>query len=439
MAEILWSIEEAGKNHDVRLRHKYWTGKRQLWLDGELIHTSRKLNSQGFVHRFSLGEKQVEVMITTNGFTYTYFLLVDHRPVPSEAQKTQGITTATLLAHRHLWDLVYWLELADLTGLAYQPLAVNGWFRHRLLGKFNGFPFSVNAVRRQDPMWDAILWEFLTVELPNYKEISPAILQDPEVRQRFAVAGKKTAFTMSTNAVRLGIPFRPKKFPAADMAALVTFLLSRIGLHGGAPAGKVCQLCGETKTLHYAYVNNDLRLLCEDCLYQIEHIEEQALEVVKQTEAEWPKASLKSIALLVAMTFGVAWGISLIPADFIQEYDKIFGILPWLFFAAILLYFPKQLKLINLPATFIMMGLTSIALLAGIFALILGIRWSGSGLDLSWEIMVSVAQKVMETRQSMIWVGLGLLMSGSQMVQYHLARRPQIQRFINPVVEIIDL
>lgn len=435
MAEILWFVDEAGKKYDVRFHHKYWTGKRQLWLNGELIHTSRKLISQGFVHRFSLGEKQVELMITTNGFTYAYFLLVDHRPVPSETQKTQGVTPAALLNHPHLQDLVYWLQLADLTGLTYRSVAANGWFRHRLEGKLNGFPFSVRAVRHSDPVWDAILWEFLITDLPNYEEIAPAILQDPEVRQRFDVAGKKTAFAMTNNAARLGIPFDPQKFPAADMAALVTLLLSKIKLHGGAPAGKVCQLCGETKTLQYAYVNDTLAILCEDCLHQTEDREETAMEVVKQTEAEWPEASLKSIALLVAMTFGVAWGISLIPVAFRQAYGDILGYLPMVFFFAIFFYFLKQAKSMNLPAMFAFIGLTSLATLAGIFALVLG----GSGFDLSWETLVKVVLEIADDNQWIRWVGLGLLMSGSQVVQHYFARRTQIRRFIKPVIELIDL
>ena len=93
------------------------------------------------------------------------------------------------------------------------------------------------------------------------------------------------------------------------MADLVTFLLSKVRLHGGAPAGKACQLCGETKTPHYAYVNDELESAVRGLsLPKLNIREEQALEVVKQAEAEWPKASLKSIALLVAMTLGDSVG-----------------------------------------------------------------------------------------------------------------------------------
>lgn len=439
MAEILWSIEEAGKNHDVRLRHKYWTGKRQLWLDGELIHTSRKLNSQGFVHRFSLGEKQVEVMITTNGFTYTYFLLVDHRPVPSEAQKTQGITTATLLAHRNLRDLAYWLDLADLTGLTYRPQGDEIWLRHRLDGKLNEFPVSARAGRYRKPAGNAILWDFLTARLANDEEVSSMIRQDPDVHQRFSVAGKQTELAMAGDISKFGIPFHPKKFPAEDMIDLVTFVLSKIGLHGGKPAGQSCQSCGKAQALHYTYVSDQFALLCDGCLRQIQHKEDEVQRVMKQAEAEWPKVSLKTIAILAVMTFGSAWGISLVSADFWLEISGILGYLPMMFFVVILLYFPKQLKSINLSALLASIGLTSLAMVTGIFALGLGLTWSQRGIDLSWEMIIDVFQGMVDTDLWIRWVGIGLLFTGPLLIYYYVARQKQIKRLSHPNIEIIDL
>ncbi|MCP4138855.1 MAG: hypothetical protein GY755_00935 [Chloroflexi bacterium] len=87
MAKRTWEFSISGKKHIAEIKHAYWTGKKRIWLDGKIIVENRKLvaTSESI---FSIENTLCELGITTNGFTYSYYLLVDGVYIPAIGKRT---------------------------------------------------------------------------------------------------------------------------------------------------------------------------------------------------------------------------------------------------------------------------------------------------------------------------------------------------------------
>jgi hypothetical protein len=76
MATRHWTLQLDGETHKVRLEHGYWLGMRQIWIDDKLVERSRNLIDFGSIHPIEIGKHCCELGVTTNGFTYDFYLLL---------------------------------------------------------------------------------------------------------------------------------------------------------------------------------------------------------------------------------------------------------------------------------------------------------------------------------------------------------------------------
>lgn len=72
------------------MQHSYFGGKRVISVDGVMIVNERKVVDFGTRHPFSIGGHHCTVVISTNGFTYNYDLLVDGQSMRSERQTAES-------------------------------------------------------------------------------------------------------------------------------------------------------------------------------------------------------------------------------------------------------------------------------------------------------------------------------------------------------------
>ena len=77
---LLARLPERLGRHVVALDHGHWSGKRQIRVDGELAHESQVVFDLGRrEHRFQIGPIDFAVVVSTNGATYGYDLVVGGR------------------------------------------------------------------------------------------------------------------------------------------------------------------------------------------------------------------------------------------------------------------------------------------------------------------------------------------------------------------------
>lgn len=76
-----WTIELDGKRHTIDLVHGFWSGRRIVRIDGNLIHDSRKFLDTGSEHRFDVDGHACILKIRNSPFHYDYELFIDGKMV----------------------------------------------------------------------------------------------------------------------------------------------------------------------------------------------------------------------------------------------------------------------------------------------------------------------------------------------------------------------
>jgi hypothetical protein len=157
VAKIDWEVVVGEQVHTVRLVHGYWSGKREIWVDGELVERGRKIFDSGSRHFFTIGDQEFEAAILTNGVTVNYFLLQEGNPVLSEKEKATGKKAEDLLNTRYLRDTAFWQELAQRLNMSYVSSRNADWvYRHSLIGLQDGYLIVIGSsidLRGFKPIW----------------------------------------------------------------------------------------------------------------------------------------------------------------------------------------------------------------------------------------------------------------------------------------------
>ncbi len=81
MAKKIWNVNIEGINHTVELDHGYFSGKREITVDGKQLEKSVKVVDSGSDHVFKLDGHTCAIHIRTNGFTYNYDFSIDGKSV----------------------------------------------------------------------------------------------------------------------------------------------------------------------------------------------------------------------------------------------------------------------------------------------------------------------------------------------------------------------
>jgi hypothetical protein len=82
MTSRSWIVHVEGAEHTVELDHSYFTGKRTIKLDGQIVaRGSRWLDAFGSDDSFPIAGRVCSVQVRTHGLTYTYDCSLDGRSV----------------------------------------------------------------------------------------------------------------------------------------------------------------------------------------------------------------------------------------------------------------------------------------------------------------------------------------------------------------------
>ena len=76
-----WDIEVDGNRHTIGVDHGFWSGKRIITLDGNVLEKSWKLVDTGSEHRFNVDGHLCILKIRNSPFHYDYELFLDGKLV----------------------------------------------------------------------------------------------------------------------------------------------------------------------------------------------------------------------------------------------------------------------------------------------------------------------------------------------------------------------
>jgi hypothetical protein len=78
MANKQWRLKDGQQEHVIFLKHGYFSGKREIFVDDKLVASGQSLIEFGNDYPIPFpGNRSVVVRINTNGLTYKYDLIVD--------------------------------------------------------------------------------------------------------------------------------------------------------------------------------------------------------------------------------------------------------------------------------------------------------------------------------------------------------------------------
>lgn len=81
MTKKIWQVDLEDGKHEVEFDHGYFSGRRNLRVDGQTILDISEIRhflfDTGGVHEFTIGSHPCAVIIRTNGITFNYDLAVD--------------------------------------------------------------------------------------------------------------------------------------------------------------------------------------------------------------------------------------------------------------------------------------------------------------------------------------------------------------------------
>jgi hypothetical protein len=83
MAKKSWTFELDNEQHIVKIDHGYFSGKKVIYLDGEVLEESRKIIDTDSEHTFQIGDHTCRIVVESNWVKFNYDLIVDGRSIES--------------------------------------------------------------------------------------------------------------------------------------------------------------------------------------------------------------------------------------------------------------------------------------------------------------------------------------------------------------------
>eukprot|EP01050_Picozoa_sp_SAG11_P022127 SAG11_NODE_4103_length_2063_cov_2.553971_1_plen_169_part_00 len=86
MMKVKWALELDGEVHMVEAEHGDYSGRKQIMLDGNVIHDSGAVViDRGLEHTFYINAHTILIKIVSNTFTFEYYCHVDGTPIDAVA------------------------------------------------------------------------------------------------------------------------------------------------------------------------------------------------------------------------------------------------------------------------------------------------------------------------------------------------------------------
>lgn len=274
MTKRTWEIELDGHKHIVELTHQSWSGKHQIWVDGDLVKKGRKFGNR-FYHLFSIAGYSCELGITVENLKADYYLIVNNKFIYAQQRNADTGKSTNKFIQSLLTELAFWQDLTKITGLKYisVPEIPRPW-RHRLIGKINNYLVVIRGGQNPDTQ-QVVVSTLIRYTTSFDKEfIQEQIKSDPMIKKLF---GKqkipKESLDVQSDFTLSVFPYQPKKEEAGQVAAKVKDLVYLLAQYT-TPLSNRCGAdeCLAKENLQLVFINDWPELFCPDCLAEVSGI-----------------------------------------------------------------------------------------------------------------------------------------------------------------------
>ena len=273
MAERIWNVKVNGVDHVVKLNHGVISGKRTIWLDGEIVVQGKSLVDHGSKHPIMIEDKNCMVVIFTNGITFSYDLLLGSESIPAVGGKKANKQASQKISNQ----VKNWEELSRLLGLRYQWLSEeNGILSHRLYGNVGRFFVWINALFASGIISSQIkvFARINSLESEKAKELDQQISNSTELKEiigKSASGGK--AFGVSTTTVWCSFPYSHGKQSPQEVAKKVMDFIRLISNYLDPLPQDICEMgkCDNQmdQQPQLVFINGSPMFLCKECITRL--------------------------------------------------------------------------------------------------------------------------------------------------------------------------
>lgn len=310
MPKHTWEVDLDGNRHTVELIHGYWSGKREIRLDGQLLERSKRFPDYGSRHPFSIGAHACELLIVTNGITYEHVLVVDREIIPSIHETASGKPPG-MLTRMIKSEITLWRDLERITGLRNIPIpgaqVLQG---NRLIGKIRGYLTIVQA--GYIPEYS----QFALGALIRYAPLAHLETVRKEIRNDAATAqmlGRKRInkhfLHIEEDFMWVALQWGLKKSTAENIATKLDKLVEMLASYTRPVIDGFCEGSEHGRNANLqptlVLVNGFPQFLCPDCVAKIPQNAEHAKESYKAAPSRLLQGALAGLA--VALLGGLGW------------------------------------------------------------------------------------------------------------------------------------
>lgn len=338
MPTTTWSIvSKAGKQHTIRLEHGYFSGKREITVDQNVVAKGKQLIDGGSRHTLIVDDTVYEVIIHTNGATFSYFLCQEGVPIPSDKQRAAGKTTEDIYKKRIFRDLPLWVEVGRTLGLRYKPIDFLLWpYRHQLIGLWRETFIVIRAGAQ--PKTGKPGYTVMVRHAPfTSKEQLDRIQADPRVKSAHGRLDKHPGdLGFDNNASIIFLP-KVRNETATELTARIQSFVSAVCFHTAPLTVDVCENepfrhCSG-RNPEWVMVNHTPYYLCPECLNEVPNWG-------KEAEKEY-RASPNNLLPGLLAGFGVALLGAIVWAAFGLLLDIMAAVAAYLIFVSVFVVMRK--------------------------------------------------------------------------------------------------
>lgn len=434
MTRKTWQIHLDGKTYGLEVRHGYWSGKREIWLDGQLIAAGKQLLDAGSAHSFNIGGHDSELLILSRGLSFRFLLLVDGVAHLSEEDANKGKTPDRFM-ERILSTNTFWSDIARYANL--KPFDVpdaHGMWRKRLIGTIRGYPVMLSYGMSIRPPREFILVWVLYAAIYQFSNTANSLAQDEKIKNLLGEAPPKERLFGEQNAW-VTFPYRPQKESGLDVAIRLEKLITLISNHVAPPDLRHCgnNLCtGPQGEIHLAFVDGNPVLLCSACAADSATWSDKAKQAYHDAPSRLLQGAL--VGLGIAILGSVLWAALAITLGGIAAFTSL----------AALIASVTAIDRVKTKPTFTIP-------LAVIVAC--GSEFLGCYLTVVWKLLRQAPQPHQGIALGDLLANAGTLMRNSELwtmtmffaifiaiysLSFWFERRSKVRRSLEPHIEIVD-
>jgi hypothetical protein len=316
MARRTWEVKLEGIRHIIQLGHGVVSGKREIWVDDDLVESSQQLFDFGSLHAFTIDQHPCELGIVTNGVTFDYYLTTDGEFIESNEEIASGKQPGRLVRKR-LEEATLWQNLqriANLQRIRVPEALVLG--QHRPIGRLSNYVIMLQHGYIVQTHQIVIVTLIRHAPLLDLKATKAKIQRDPAIERLLGKRRIRQGYLEVQELFTLiSLPHHLQKQSTSQIESWLNEIIQALAAYVHPVPDDTCEWCESKPEEQLTLVNGIPLHLCSSCSSGVALKGEEAKNKCEAAPTRLLQGSLAGLG--VAIVGSLLWMTSLMVIDWI--------------------------------------------------------------------------------------------------------------------------